>query len=270
MTDFASRSLSSFLHELGGISMFYMRILRTFFRTPNKRRTVFEQVGYVVLRSLSTVLFAGVFVGAILVLQFNLMLQQYDAQIYLGGLNTSAVVREVGPLIISFLLAGKIGAFTAAELATMRVTEQIDAIECLGTDPLQYLILPRFFAIIISSVILLSVGLLISVIGSAAVATIFCDINPLQYASSISRFTGAWTVICGMVKALVYGTIVAGVSCYKGFTASGGARGVGKSVTLAAVYTNLYIVIADFVTSNILTFISEVGKVIWESLGWLT
>jgi phospholipid/cholesterol/gamma-HCH transport system permease protein len=257
MTDLASRALSSFLHELGGISLFYMRIFRTMFATRGNLKPVMEQIAYVCLRSLSTVVFAGVFVGAILVIQFNLMLRQYDAQIFLGGLNTSAVVREIGPLIISFMLAGKIGAFTAAELGNMRVTEQIDAIRCLGTNPFQYLVLPRFTAIIVSSGLLLGIGLIVSIIGSTAIAGIFCGINPLQYASSLSRFTGVWTVFCGMVKSIVYGFIVAGVSCYKGYNASGGARGVGKAVTLAAVYTNLYIVVADFVTSNILEFLSE-------------
>src|SRR4029077_12204370 len=121
-------------------------------------------------RSLLTVMFSGVFVGAIMVVQFSMMLGKYDALSFLGGLNTSALVREVGPLIISFLLAGKIGAFTAAELGTMRVTEQIDAIECLGTNPIQYLIVPRFVGIVISSVILLLIGLLISIGGAMLVA----------------------------------------------------------------------------------------------------
>jgi len=258
MRALAERVVTSFLHELGGIFLFYMRIQRTFLRTRGNFRPIMGQVAYVSLRSLSTVAFAGVFVGAILVLQFNLMLAQYDAQSFLGGLNTSAVVREVGPLIISFLLAGKIGAYTAAELGTMRVTEQIDAIECLGTDPIQYLVVPRFAGIVISSLILLIIGLIISIGGSMFVAAVLCGINPLQYAQSIPQFTGVSTLASGMFKSWVYGTIVAGVACYKGFTATGGARGVGKAVTLSAVYTNLYIVIANFVTSRLLDALNEV------------
>jgi phospholipid/cholesterol/gamma-HCH transport system permease protein len=246
-----------FFHELGGLFLFLRKVIRTGLTTQGNAQAVIEQIAYVSFRSLSTVAFAGIFVGAILVLQFNLILQKYDAQIFLGGLNTSSVVREVGPLIISFLLAGKIGAFTAAELGTMRVTEQIDAIECLGTNPIQYLILPRFVAIVLSSVILLVLGLIISVGGSALIASALCGINHIQYASSIPRFLSTWTVISGITKSVVYGTIVAGVSCYKGFTASGGARGVGKAVTMAAVYTNLYIVIANYLTSNTLEWIYQ-------------
>src|SRR4051794_19333473 len=170
------------LHDLGAITLFVRNVFRTLFKTRGNFQPIMQQVASISIRSLPTVAFAGVFVGAILVLQFNMMLAQYDAQSFLGGLNTSTVVREVGPLIISFLLAGKIGAYTAAELGTMRVTEQIDAIECLGTNPIQYLIVPRFVGIVISSLILLVIGLLVSIVGAMFVAQILCGINFLQFA----------------------------------------------------------------------------------------
>ncbi len=260
MNDFAAKALSSFLHELGGISLFLMRVLRTLFTTRGNFRPILSQMAQVCLRTYSTIIFAGVFVGAIIVIQFNLILQQYDAQTYLGGLNTSAVVREIGPLLISFILAGKVGAFTAAELGTMRVTEQIEAIECLGVNPMQYLVLPRFVAIVLSSLILLGLSLVISIGSALVVATFVAGVNPLQFATSIPRFTGSWTMINGMFKSGIYGVIVALVSCYKGYTTTGGARGVGRAVTLSAVYTMLYIAIADFVSSNILDFIRDVGR----------
>lgn len=246
------------LHEFGRFNLFIFEVLRTLRTTRGNLRPILGQIADVSIRSLPTVLFAGVFVGAILVLQFNLMLAQYDAQSFLGGLNTSAVVREVGPLIISFLLAGKVGAYTAAELGTMRVTEQIDAIECLGTHPIQYLIVPRFVGIIISSAILLAIGLMISVAGSMLVASYFCGMNHLQYLASVPRFTDLTTIAGGMFRSIIYGTIVASVSCYEGYTATGGARGVGRAVTHAAIYTNLYIVIANFVTANLMDFMSTI------------
>ena len=248
----------SLLEEIGGIMIFDINVVKTLFRTEGNLKPIIEQIAYVSYRSISTVCFAGIFVGALLTLQFNQMLATYDAQIFLGGLNTSAVVREIGPLIISFLLAGKIGAFTAAELGTMRVTEQIDAIQCLGTNPIQYLIVPRFIAIIVSSLILLVIGLIVSIGGAMVVAQFVAGINPLQFASSVSRFTGVGTVLAGLFKSAVYGTIVASVACYKGYNATGGARGVGRAVTLAAVYTSLYIVIADYLTSQVLGIIEVI------------
>ena len=248
------------LKELGGITRFVGLTLKTAWRTQGNWRPIVEQVTLVYTRSLTTVIFAGVFVGAILVVQFHLILAKYDAQSFLGGLNTSSVIREVGPLIISFLLAGKVGAYTAAELGTMRVTEQIEAIECLGTNPVQYLIVPRFLAITISSLLLLIVGLLISVAGSILVSTVAFNINPMQYLGSIPRFTSLWTLSCGMFRSLIYGIIVASVACYKGYTATGGARGVGRAVTQAAVYTNLYIVVANFVTGSVLDMVAELAR----------
>jgi phospholipid/cholesterol/gamma-HCH transport system permease protein len=235
--------------ELGGITLFAWRTVRTALTTRGCFRPILGQIASVSWRSLPTVVFSGVFVGAIIVIQFNSLLSQYEAQAYLGGLDTSAVIRQVGPLLISFLLAGKVGAFTAAELGTMRVTEQIDAIECLGTNPMAYLIVPRFFGIVISSLFLLAIGIVVSVAGSVAVAALLCQVNPLQFASNVPRFADTWAFGSGFLKSFVFGTIVAGVCCYKGYTASGGARGVGRAVTVAAVFTNLYVVIADYLTS---------------------
>jgi phospholipid/cholesterol/gamma-HCH transport system permease protein len=256
--------LTAILEEFGGLCLFFGKVVKTYSRSRGNRERIAEQIVSVTIRSLPTVAFAGVFVGAILVLQFNTILIQYDAQMFLGGLNTSAVVREVGPLIISFLLAGKIGAYTAAELGTMRVTEQIDAIECLGTNPIQYIVVPRFIGIVVASVLLLIIGLTISVAGSMLVASALCGVNPLEYAGSIPKFTSAATFMGGIFKSLVYGIIVASVACYKGYTASGGARGVGRAVTMAAVYTNLYIVIANYLTSGFLEFVSDMVRSISE------
>ncbi len=259
MNQLFENTIMKLLDELGSVCLFFLTVVRTFFSTRGNFRPIIAQISFVSFRSLSTIAFAGVFVGAILVLQFNLILAQYDSQSLLGGLNTSSVVREVGPLIISFLLAGKIGAYTAAELGTMRVTEQIDAIECLGVNPIQYLIVPRLIGIAISSLILLIIGLIVSVVGSMLVAYVACNINFLEFTSSIPRFTSFSSIAGGLFKSIVYGTIVATVSCQKGFTATGGARGVGRAVTSAAVFTNFYILLANYLTSYLIEFISNLA-----------
>ena len=248
-----------FLHQLGGVFLFTVEILRIFFTTRHNSKNILAQVLLVFSHSLPTVVFAGAFVGAILVLQFHLILAKFNAESLLGGLNTSTIIREVGPLIISFLLAGKIGAYTAAELGTMRITEQIDAIECLGTHPIQYLVVPRFMGIVISSILLLVVGLIVSVLGAMIIASVFCNMNYLEFAASIPRFSSLWTIFGGVFKSTAYGVIVASVACYQGFTAKGGARGVGRAVTSAAVYTNFYILLTNFCSTYFLEFIEEVA-----------
>jgi phospholipid/cholesterol/gamma-HCH transport system permease protein len=257
ISDRIGDSVINTFHELGGAWIFFNRVIRTFRKTSGHRAAIIHQIAEVSTRTMSTVIFAGMFVGAILVLQFDVMLKRFDAEALLGGLNTSATIREIGPLIISFLLAGKIGAYTTAELANMRVTEQIDAIESLGTNPIQYLIIPRFFAIILSSVVLLAIGLSVSVLGAVLVAQTFGDLNLYQYISSIPRFAGGWTLFEGLVRSTIFSTIVATISTYKGFTASGGARGVGKAVTQSAIYINVYIVIANFISSSLLEWIHD-------------
>lgn len=243
------------LLEIGRTALFAWNTFKLLFTTRGNLRQIIDQTAFVAVRSVSTIAAAGVFVGAILILQFHLMLQRYDAESLIGGLNTSALIREIGPLLISFLLAGKIGAYTAAELGTMRVTEQIDAIECLGTHPVQYIVLPRFIAILFSSLVLLILGLWVSVVGSMVIADLLYSINPMYYAASIPRFINGWTIFSGVFKSFVYGVIVASVSCYQGFHATGGAQGVGKAVTQAAIYTNFYIVIANYVASDFLNIL---------------
>jgi len=208
-------------------------------------------------RSFSTVAVSGLFVGSILILQFQSMLSRFDAQILLGGLNTSALIREVGPLLISFLLAGKIGAFTTAELAHLKVSSQIDALESLGGNTYLELITPRFFSMITASLFLLLVGIVISILGSFLLASFLYDINFYQFVFSIPRFIGGWSLFCGFFKCFVYSFIVATVSSYYGLTASGGAKGVGTAVNQTAIYTNLYIVIANFVATRFLELISN-------------
>jgi phospholipid/cholesterol/gamma-HCH transport system permease protein len=253
----AGQAMIDVLHEFGGAWLFMGKVIRIYRKTSGYGKPIIAQVAEVSMRTMSTVVFAGLFVGAILVLQFDAMLRRFDAQALLGGLNTSATIREVGPLIISFLLAGKIGAYTTAELASMRVTEQIDAVESLGTDPIQYLIIPRFFGIVLSSVILLSIGLFVSVAGAVLVAQSFSGMNIYQYIASIPRFAGAWTLFEGLVRSTLFSTIVATISTFKGYTASGGARGVGKAVTQSAIYINIYIVLANFISTSLLEWIHD-------------
>lgn len=245
------------LEELGGGFIFFQRVMRTFRKTSGYREAIIQQIAEVSTRTIGTVIFAGLFVGAILVLQFDVMLRRFDAQTLLGGLNTSATIREIGPMIISFLLAGKIGAYTTAELANMRVTEQIDAVESLGVSPIQYLIIPRYIAIVLSSVVLLAIGLSVSVVGSIFVAQTFSGMNMYQYIASIPRFAGGWTIFEGLVRSIIFSTIVANVSTYKGYTATGGARGVGRAVTQSAIYINVYIVVANFISSFLLEWIHD-------------
>lgn len=241
--------MNRILTEIGSPLIFLSEILATLFRKKISVRLVLEQIWAVAWNSLPTTAMAGFFVGAIMSVQFALQMKEFGALGYLGGLATSGTFREIGPLLIAFMLSGKVGAFTSAELGTMRVTEQIDAIRCLGADPLQELIVPRFIGIIISSFFLLGLGLLMSVLGGSFLASVFVGVSPEEYLRHIPRIVQPASIALGLIKCGSFALILATICTYKGFTATGGAKGVGKAVVQTAVSTMICIVVADWFTS---------------------
>lgn len=245
------KPVTDLLDDLGGCVLFVREVIVTAFTTPCSLESVCEQIWKVTVQSLPTTAMAGFFVGAIMTVQFTMQITTFGALGYLGGLASSATVREVGPLLIAFLLSGKVGAFTSAELGTMQVTEQIDAIRCLGANPVQEIILPRYIGIVISSFILLAAGLCMSVFGGMLLGVFFSGINPDEYLRHIPTIVTKFSIANGMFKCMVFAILLASICTYKGYTARGGAKGVGRAVVSTAVMTMVGIVITDWITSLI-------------------
>ncbi len=243
------------LGDIGGGVLFFREIMRTLIYKPCTRSDFFDQVWKVTIQSFLTTGMAGFFVGAIMTVQFAMQMKEFGAMGFLGGLATSGTIREVGPLLIAFMLSGKVGAFTSAELATMRVTEQIDAIRCLGADPLQEIILPRFLGIVVSSFFLLTLGLTMSIFGGMIMGAAFAGVNSEEYLRHIPTIVTMPSIMNGVVKCLVFALILATICTYKGYTAASGAKGVGQAVVKTAVASMVCIVIADWLTS----FISDIA-----------
>lgn len=238
-----------FLNRLGEILLFLGEILKTLWKRPCRLELILEQVWYVTIQSFPTTAMAGFFVGGIMTVQFAMLVNEFGAAAYLGGLATSATIREIGPMLIAFMLSGKVGAFTSAELGTMKVTEQIDAIRCLGADPLQEIILPRFLGIIISSFFLLTGGLMLSVIGGSTLGILFAGINPQEYVRHIPTILGLPSLMSGLVKCMSYAIVLATICTFMGYYTTGGAKGVGRSVVNTSVITMVTIVVFDWGTS---------------------
>jgi phospholipid/cholesterol/gamma-HCH transport system permease protein len=249
----------NFLHELGAMLIFLGEIIRTAFNYPSSRQQIFEQIWRVTIQSVSTTAMAGFFVGAIMTVQFAMQMNEFGALGYLGGLATSGTVREIGPLLIAFLLSGKIGAFTSAELGTMRVTEQIDAIRCLGANPIQEIIVPRFVAIVVASFFLLGAGLIMSIFGGALLGYFFAGVNYEQYIRHIPTIVTLPSIISGTFKSFIFALVLATICTYKGYTTTGGAKGVGRAVVQTAVMTMICIVVADWLTSMLSDFILRIA-----------
>lgn len=241
--------LKSILDDIGGCLLFLKEVFTTALRFKPSTSEICEQIWRVSLQSASTTAMAGFFVGAIMTVQFTMQVKEFGALGFLGGLATSGTIREVGPLLIAFMLSGKVGAFTSAELGTMKVTEQIDAIRCLGANPLLEIVLPRFIGIIVSSFFLLAVGLLMSVFGGLLMGMAFSGINPEEYVRHIPTIVTLSSIGSGLFKCFVFALVLASICTYKGYTTTGGAKGVGKAVVNTAVATMVGIVVADWLTS---------------------
>lgn len=239
------------IDEIGSSILFLKKILATLFGKRLKSHELFEQLWKVTQESFFTTALAGFFVGAIMTVQFALQMKEFGALGYLGGLSTSGTIREVGPLLIAFMLSGKVGAFTSAELGTMRVTEQIDAIRCLGADPIQEIIVPRFVAIVISSFFLLGAGLMMSILGGMIMGQAFVGVSFEEYFRFIPMIVSPVSILSGLVKCGIFALVLATICTYKGYTTSGGAKGVGRSVVSTAVSTMICIVLMDWLTSYV-------------------
>ena len=240
-----------FLEQLGLGVLFVKSIVLVAFKKHISTEAISIQVLKITQQSFLTTAIAGFFVGAIMTIQFSMQIKEFGALGYLGGLATSGTIREVGPLLIAFMLSGKVGAYTSAELGTMKVTEQIDAIRCLGADPLQEIIVPRYIGIVVSSFFLLAVGLFMSIFGGMFLGYLLVGINADEYLRHIPTIVTLPSIASGLLKCFVFAIVLASVCTYLGFTASGGARGVGQAVVKTAVVTMVGIVIADWFTSFI-------------------
>ncbi len=241
--------ISHIIDDIGGGIFFLGDVIRVVSRHKISFSRVADQIWKVTTQSMTTTALAGFFVGAISTIQFTMQVKEFGALGYLGGLATSGTIREVGPLLIAFMLSGKVGAYTSAELGTMKVTEQIDAIRCLGANPILEIILPRFIGIIVSSFFLLAAGLMMSIVGGLVMGIIFAHINPQEYLRHIPTIVTWSSLVSGLFKCLCFALVLATICTYKGYTTTGGARGVGTSVVNTAVSTMVGIVIMDWLTS---------------------
>lgn len=248
-----------FFSELGLILIFLADICEDICTEGVDKTLASLQVIRVFKESLLTSAQAGFFVGAISTIQFSVQVKQFDALSYLGALTTSGTLRETGPLLIAFMLSGKVGAFTSAELGTLRITEQIDALRCLGANPLQEIIVPRFIGIVIASIFLLIVGLFTSMFGSYFLAYLFHGLSLQEYIRFIPQIVNYFSLLSGMIKCLVFSFVLATVCTYYGYHATGGAKGVGSAVVKTATITLISIVIADWFTSFLGDIILSVG-----------
>ena len=238
-------SLSTF-ENLGKITLFFFLIFFWLFKKPFYFKQFLSQFLDIAFYSLPVVGLTTFFSGMVLALQTFSGFDNFNDESTISKIVLTSILRELGPVLAGLMVCGRVGAKMAAEIATMRVSNQIDALETLSTRPMQFLISTRLLASIIAVPFLVLVGNIIGVFGGFIVATFKLDLNPILYMiSTIDNFNSI-DLIQGLIKALVFGIIISIISCYFGFNASGGAEGVGRATTISVVTASTLILTSTY------------------------
>jgi phospholipid/cholesterol/gamma-HCH transport system permease protein len=257
------RWLENYLGDIGDLTAFGGRVLAWTFRRPGHGTLlpVFFAVG---VRSIPVVAVTGLFIGMVLAVQSYDQFAAMGLQTRLGGVINISVVRELGPVLAATMLAGRIGSSIAAELATMRITEQIDALSCLGTNPVHYLAVPRFLACVTLIPLLTIVANFMGVMGGALICIGVYNINAHYYWTNTEGYIHLWDIVTGLIKPTCFGAAIGVISCYRGFASRAGAEGVGRAATDAFVSAFVAILTLDFLLA---LFLNQLHDVIWPSAG---
>ena len=238
--------------EIGGMTLLLMRIAR---RTVlmdldgTEFKHCLMHMGY---GSVLIITAAAVLLGIILVIQAFVFVDNYGMRSQLGWGAGFTTLRELGPVLFALMFSGRVGAYTAAELGSMEVTEQIDGLRCLAIDPISYLVVPRFLAMIISLTVLTIIGNAVSLVVSSTIGDAIMDVDQHTFWSGLTSQLVPWDYLSGIIEASFFGGIIAVSSCHFGLTTTGGSPGVGKSVNKAVVASAMSIFVVDFFSTFIL------------------
>jgi phospholipid/cholesterol/gamma-HCH transport system permease protein len=236
----------NFLAGTGRLVLFAGGALATMFAPPYYLRVILREMVNFGYFSLPVVGLTALFTGMVLALQSYTGFSRFAAESAVATVVVLSVTRELGPVISGLMVAGRVGAAMAAEIGTMRVTDQIDALTTLSTDPPRYLVLPRLLAGIITLPMLVVVADIIGVFGGYLVAVYRLGFSPQAYLNGTFQHLETTDVVSGLVKAGVFGFIVALMGCYQGYHSRGGAKGVGRATTYAVVSASVLILVVDY------------------------
>lgn len=244
--------LEAFLAEVG---RFFLMLRDVFLWTPRAPRDVSElalQMVRVGVLSIPVVLLTALFTGMVMSLQTFSVLVRVNAESFTGSIVALSMVRELAPVLGGLMIAGRCGSAMGAELGTMRVTEQIDALEVLATNPVHYLVVPRVWATALTLPMLIVLADVVGIAGGYLVSVVLMGANPVSFLHRSFQYMEMSDVMSGLIKAFVFGFIIALVGCQKGYHTRGGAKGVGRATTQAVVTASISVLITDFFLTKVL------------------
>jgi phospholipid/cholesterol/gamma-HCH transport system permease protein len=249
---------------LGDISLFAAQTVSWIGRARPYARTLLPALYTVGVRSVPVIAITGMFIGMVLAVQSYGQFHQLGLATHLGGIINISVVRELGPVLAATMLAGRVGSAMAAELATMRVTEQVDALSCLGANPLHYLVVPRFLACVLLIPLLTVMADFMGVMGGALICIRVYHVESYFYWQHTQSMLSLWDVVTGLIKPVFFGAAIAVISCHRGFHSKAGAEGVGRAATEAFVASFIGILVIDFFLAM---FLNNLHEFLWPRAG---
>ncbi len=247
---------------LGDMTLFAWRTIVWLFTRLPRRETLFSNMYQIGVLSLPVVALTGTFIGMVLAVQSFTQFRAFGLETQLGGVINKSMLRELGPVLAATMLAGRVGSAMAAELGTMRVTEQIDALSSMGANPIQYLVVPRFLSCLLLIPSLTVMAVFMGVVGGAGYCIFVLDIDIHHYTSNSRKFVENWDLFYGVAKSVFFGATIGLVSCYRGFHCEPGAEGVGNAATTAFVQSFVVIIVLDLFLS---IFLDTIYLAIWPA-----
>jgi len=239
----------------GSLGLLFAQTIGGCFVRPLRLKAVVYELWKIGVQSWFIVAVSSLFIGMVLAFQSAYQMQQLAAEIYIASLVSLSIIREIGPVITALIVSGRVGSSIAAELGTMKVTEQIDALMTLGVDPVRYLIVPRFIAMIIAVPILTLWADALGIFGGFLIGTLKLGILPSLYWKMTTLPLVFKDLFSGLLKSFVFGIIICIVSCLQGLRTEGGAEGVGRSTTLAVVTSFMLVIAADCIFTAFFYFV---------------
>src|SRR5258706_2791827 len=238
--------LQEWMEGLGRLSLLAREVFISIFTQRLSGRDLVYQTYFIGMKSQSVVLITGAFTGMVLAAQTYFQFHKVRMDTATMAVVSVSMCSELGPVLTGLMVAGRVGAALAAELGTMRVTEQIDALRTLATHPVDYLVVPRILATLIAMPVLTAASITVGILAGYVIGANYLDIEPAYLWHNMVKYTFPQDVLTGLIKAVIYGGVIALISCYKSLTCREGAEGVGRATTEAVVYSAITILISNF------------------------
>lgn len=240
------------LSDIGGLAIFAFEILMQVFRPPYRVRNFLIACESIGTGSIAVVVLTAAFTGGVFSMQTTIAFELFNSESLVGAAVALSLTRELAPVLTGLMVTGRAGSAIATELGSMRVTEQIDAMATMAVNPFHYLLVPRVLAALVSLPLLTMIFDVVGIVGAFLVAVGLQGIGPAEFWSRVHLWVDLADVFGGLIKAAAFGLVISITSCYKGFTAAGGAKGVGVATTKAVVTSSVLIFVLDYALTTLM------------------